>query len=92
MSGTNSVNKSNCSSIETISDVPVTLVPELSQEFATPASIGSVTAVNTIGISFVALYDACKLDVAIANIISTLDVTNWSEIVFAIAISPCAFW
>ena len=53
--GTNVVNKFNCSSIETISEVPVTFVPELFQLSATPASIGSVTAVNTIGMSFVAL-------------------------------------
>ena len=55
MLGTISCNKAICSVIETISDIPVTLLPELSKLFAIPAATGSVTAVKTIGISFVAL-------------------------------------
>ncbi len=63
------------------SEVPVTFPSGLSGFFTKPASTGSVTAVNSIGISFVALKAACADGVEIANIKSFLSDANELAIV-----------
>lgn len=52
--GTNFLSNSNWFKIGTASDVPVTLFTEFCILFAKPDLTGSVTAVITIGMSFVA--------------------------------------
>ena len=75
-----------------MSDTPVTLVPDASQVFTSFAATGSVTALNTTGISFVAATTACADGVAIATITSGLSPTYLRAICAAVPLLPCALW
>ena len=59
-----------------MSDAPVTLVPEASQDFISFASTGSVTAEKITGIELVAAMTDCADGVAIATMASGLSAAN----------------
>ncbi len=71
--------------------MPVKFPPGFSIVSASPASTGSVTALNSIGISLVTCFAACTAGVAIVYIRSTSSLANFSEIVVEVGMSPCAF-
>ncbi len=89
--GTIDNNSSICLSIGAWSLVPVMFAPGSSALATSPASIGSVTAVNRTAFSFSAFAIACEAGVDIDKIRSLLPAKR-SAILCRLAWSPWAFW
>ena len=72
------------------SDMPVTLPPGWARSVTSLAPTGSVTAVNTTGMSLVAPTTACAEGVEIGTITSGASPTSLRAICAAVAGLPCA--
>ena len=82
--------RATCSPTGAMSDRPVMLAPGLSIDFTSWADTGSVTAVNTTGMSRVAAATAWADGVEIGTITSGREPANWRAIWAAVAGLPCA--
>lgn len=90
--GTTRLIRAICLSSGSLSDTPVTLVPDGSQLLTSCAATGSVTPAYTTGTVLVAATTACAAGVVMATMASGLSPMNLRAICAAVAALPCALW
>lgn len=90
--GTTFLIGSICLSSASMSETPVTLVPEASQLGVRCAPTGSVTVLKTIGMLLVAATSAWADGVAMPTITSGLSPMNLRAICAAVPVLPWALW
>src|SRR4029453_18101475 len=90
--GTTRLIRATCLSNGSLSDTPVTLVPDGAQLLTSCAATGSVTPEYTTGTLLVAATTAWADGVAMATIAVGLSPTNLRAICAAVPVLPWALW